>query len=407
MRDWGRFTVRGSARIERDLAALADAIVAAANAALSPRDYLTLVMMGGYGRGEGGVDRRSGVERPHNNIDLLLVTRGLGRRDGEVKRALEHAVAPLAAQAGIGIDVGTVSHLRLSSAPCRIIWYDTRHGHKVLAGDPDYLRTRSRFSVDRIVASDARDLLINRGTLLLLNELILEDGVPDVARRHALVRHAVKAIIGYGDALLYFLGVYHWSYLAKRDHVLAHAAVPDRFKRLYSQACEYRLEPSADGFAEVADPDWLDALWAELRAVHEMCEAARLGLRDFSWSDYPAAALSRLERDMLRSPLDIVRAARRVLRPWRSSTGSAGNGHVALRVAGSRDRMALAFPAVAYRLGCPGLVRLATAALACTNADHASLRQAFLAEWGLSGDVNYGGALTRLGLRPAPRKEAA
>lgn len=406
MSRWGRFTARGGARIERDLTALADSIAAAAAVALSPRHYRTLVMMGGYGRGEGGVDRRSGVERPHNNIDLLMVTRGAGRQDGLLKRALEEAVAPLAVQAGIGIDVGTVSHLRLAWAPCRIIWYDTRFGHKTLAGDPDYFRNLKRFSADRIVASDARDLLVNRGTLLLLNEVILEHGALGPAQRHALVRHAVKAIIGYGDALLYFLGAYHWSYLTKRERLLAHPAIPDRFKRRYSEACDYRLEPASDGFTNVADPEWLAELWADLGAVHAMCEAARLDCPELDWSQYPDAALSRLGRDTLRSPLDLARAARRALQRPRSGAENMG-GHLALRLAGARDRLALAFPAVAYRLDHEAVVETAQAALATRQRDHVTLRRAYLSEWGHSGDVNFVGARARLGLDPMPGTEAA
>ena len=403
MSRWGRFTVRGGARIERDLSALADAIGGAASAALSPRDYRALVMMGGYGRGEGGVDRRSGVERPHNNIDLLLVTSGLGRRDAELKRTLEQAVAPLAAQAGIGIDVGTVSHVRLSWAPCRIIWYDTRFGHKTLAGDPNYFKRLARFSADRILASDARDLLVNRGTLLLLNEVILEQGAPGTAHGHALVRHAVKAIIGYGDALLYFLGAYHWSYVVKRDRLLSHPAVPASFKRRYVEASDYRLEPSAHRFADVTDPGWLAELRADLSAVHLLCEAARLDRAGLDWSQYPAAALSRLTRDALRSPIDLARMARRAVRRLPRGIG----GPLALRLASARDRMSLAFPAVAYQLNAPPVVDTAKAALGVSADDHVTLRRAFLAEWGHSGDVNLGGSLARLGIAPAPSQEAA
>jgi hypothetical protein len=399
--------VRGSARIERDLTQLAGAIAEAAGKALAPSDYRTLIMMGGYGRGEGGVDRRSGAERPHNNIDLLLVTTGLGGRDAELKRRLEGAIAPLAAQAGIGIDVGTVPHLRLAWAPCRIIWYDTRFGHKTLAGDATYFRNLERFSADRILASDARDLLVNRGTLLLLNELILEHGRPGPEQEQALVRHAVKAIIGYGDALLYFLGGYHWSYLVKRNRLVAHPAVPDRFRRLYSRACDYRLEPSAGGFAEVADPGWLGMLRTELSAVHGMCEAARLGRDTLEWPDYPDAALSRITRDALRSPVDLARGARRALRHIAGQRTSETGAPISLRFASARDRLALAFPAVAYHLDDGPAVEAARMALGAPDGHHASLRQAFLAEWGHSGDVNFGSAAARLGLEPPSSQEAA
>ena len=70
---YGRFTVRGGEAVERLLTELVAAAAARVDEAIAASEYRALVMIGGYGRGEGGVQIVDGVERPHNNLDFLLI----------------------------------------------------------------------------------------------------------------------------------------------------------------------------------------------------------------------------------------------------------------------------------------------------------------------------------------------
>jgi hypothetical protein len=82
-----RYTARGGAEVEARIRVLIGEVGEAVTAAVEPRHLRALLLIGGYGRGEGGVEVREGVEHPHNNLDFLLVTRGVRRG------ALEFAVA--------------------------------------------------------------------------------------------------------------------------------------------------------------------------------------------------------------------------------------------------------------------------------------------------------------------------
>jgi hypothetical protein len=212
-----RFTARGGPAIEAEARQVAVGIAATARRVVPTDALRALVLLGGYGRGEGGVEHRNGREYLHNNLDLLLILEpGAQRESAQIKAALEQALAPIATGAGVGIDLGTITTTQLRRAPCLVMWYDMRHGHKTLLGDRKFVPSLNRFRIDRILPSDVRNLLVNRGTLLALNDVLLDENPTDPAVRRAVVRHAVKAIIGYGDALLYTRGAYHWSYLEKQ-----------------------------------------------------------------------------------------------------------------------------------------------------------------------------------------------
>lgn len=400
-----RFTVRGGAEVEHLMGALSNEIANQATRVLPPGSFKALVMIGGYGRGEGGVDGRSGIERPHNNVDLLLVTAG-GRRPENLRCALQSALEPLGRRYGIGLDVGGVSERTLRWAPCRVIWYDMRFGHKTIAGDPAFVPALRRFTVERILPSDARDLLVNRGTLLLLNDALLADGPLTPEREKAVLRHAAKAVIGYGDALLYFLGEYHWSYLEKRRRLLARDDVSPSFRALYDRASEYRLAPGGDLFGRQGPEAWTESVRPLLAEVHLACERARLSRPALSWADYPEAALRRAALESASSPRAL---ARTVLGRGASAPAPDGLSTPAAlgwRLAAPRERLALVFPAVAYAIPDAALGSLRKA-LGPAAHEPGAARDAYLRTWGEIADSNFAAALARLGLDLGTREHVA
>src|SRR5690606_3500364 len=120
--------------------------------------------------------------------------------------------------------------------PCLVMWFDMRFGHKVLLGDPSFARGLDRFRLSRIEPADVRNLLVNRGTLLVINDLLFDGpGGNDEAARRTALKHAMKAVIGYGDALLYFLGEYDHSYVEKQRRMRIRRDVPAAFRDLYDE----------------------------------------------------------------------------------------------------------------------------------------------------------------------------
>ena len=165
------------------------------------------------GRGEGGVVLENGIEKPHNNFDLLLVS------SGKPNIETDTMIKELEDELNFGLDLSIISENKLLSQSPRVIWYDMIKGHKILIGDENYLQKMPSISINDIPSWDFRNLMINRGSLLIINDLLLSELEETPKIRKTVIKHNVKAIIGYGDALLYINGKYDWSYVKKLENM--------------------------------------------------------------------------------------------------------------------------------------------------------------------------------------------
>ena len=404
-RSWGRFTALGGPAIERTAATAAARVRDVVRQAVSPSEYRALVLIGGYGRGEGGVLSTPQGERLHNNMDLLLILRG---RHARLK---EHTMARLRAGMDdvekafeIGVDFTTQSESHLRRAPCLVMWYDMRCGHKTLAGDPDMVPGMSHFRRAAILPSDVRNLLVNRAALLLLNDFILDCHDGSELQRRAMVKHVAKAIVGYGDAVLFFSGLYHWSYLEKRRRMRGLSTVSAQFRRLYDQASAFRLAPDYEALHVRNPRSWMQDLERAMEPVHLSCERARLGLPDLDWHDYGRVAL---RHALLEAPFEPRRTARK-LRHLLSPAPTAGSSlhgrsgglidRTASRAADMRELAAVALPAVLYPRARAAAATQAGEILGARSREPRELRRAFLRTWRTAADPNLDLALERLGI---------
>lgn len=391
-----RYTLDGGPEVEARIGTLLAEAAGEVERAVPSGMLRALVLLGGYGRGEGGVEVRDGLEHPHNNLDLLAITRGPAPRS--LKARLDEALAPVAERHGIGLDVGVIADRTLARAPCLVMWYDLRHGHRTLLGDADFVPTLDRFRVDRIVPGDVRDLLVNRGTLLVINDALIARGTLDPGGRRAVVRHAMKAVIGYGDAWLFFRGAYHWSYAERRRRMAARTDAPDALRTLYDRAMAFRFRPEYALFEGLDLPGWCSGIKGALAPVHLDVEARRLGRPGLTWADHPQASLLAALGADLADPRALARKARALLSGG-APGGAPWTARLAWRLAPPRERLAVLFPPVAYGLGEAPARDLARSVLGADPLrDPDPARLAFLARWGRHGDPNFAAAARRLGL---------
>ncbi len=250
------FSVRGGSVFEQKMQQLTQDI---AQVVQQNAEVRALILFGGYGKGEGGVRiAGDGTEKPNNNLDLLCV---MDRSQPGLQEKLSELCQPLGLQNEIGIDLSVTSEQRLRRGASSLMWQDTIAGHKTLLGDPEVVL---RLPVRKISSTEILRLLINRGTLLVINDWLRAQGKSEPTK------HVVKAIIGYGDALLYYLGDLHWSYQRKRQRMAQRRDIDPAFAALYEKACAYRLQP--DPATTFDDPR------EALATVFLQCE--RLRLRD-------------------------------------------------------------------------------------------------------------------------------
>ncbi len=391
MREWGRFSVRGSAAFEEQMAALLSEIAQESNNVLSPPVCRAMVLLGGYGRGEGGVMVTDGEEHPHNNLDFIVITRSLSHEQQDsLKTHLKNVLFPLTREKNIEFDFSLVDETRLRRSPSLVMWYDMRYGHKTVWGDAGLAPSLKQFALERIPAWDILNLLVNRGTLLLINEQLIASRPLPPEDREMIVKHAMKAIIGYGDAFLFFEGKYHWSYEEKQKRMRACAEAPEALRQLYDMAIEFRFQPN---FAPYINSDlfsWLEELWQVLEPIHLACEKKRLRRSDLTWNTYPEAAF----QDALLADMLSLRAWAKKAVNYLRTSGTLPNGRsvgarLGYRVLGERGILPILFPSVAYDLDDKTYREFAAAFLNAKSTARDELRRAYLYAWGSIIEPNF------------------
>ena len=380
------YTVFGSREVEAKIETIVADVGGVVAREMEPSQYRALVLIGGYGRGEGGVEIRDDGEYPHNNLDFLLISTGADAdRNARDKDRLSLALEPLRSLHDIGIDIGVVSETAVRKSPCLVMWYDMRFGHRTVIGDEAFVPSLSRFSVERIPSWDVSNLLVNRGTLLVINDLLLEKGTWSTRVARTVIRHAMKAIIGYGDALLYFNGRYHWSYVEKQSRMQRLASAPECFRRLYDGAIEFRFRPDYAGYLDYDLPRWLEDLRAALADVHLTCERSRLDRPGLQWELYIETALRQALRDDNTSPRRLARKLVNAVRRPAVELDVSAIAHLGARAAGPRGLLPVLFPAVAYEKVTPVLSR----AMPDFGGSRSAIRRRYLELWGQHVDINF------------------
>ncbi len=397
-RPFGRFTAKGGVEVERLVTSAAKDVGMVVTNAVAPQEMRCLIMLGGYGRGEGGVETQpDGNEVPHNNLDFLLICNNLPEsRLAELKERIDTGLQPLIELYGLGMDLSTINTAKLEGSECLVMWYDMRYGHKTILGDAGYVPGLHQFNLDRVVPADARNLLTNRGTLFIINDAILERGGLSEDDRRTIVKHVVKGVIGYGDALLFFLNDYDWSYLEKQKRMQARKDVDPGFQTLYDDCMEFRFRPNYAPYMTRDLAAWMDEIRAALAPVHLMVERIRLKSFEMSWDEYCDKALAHT----LHEGMSLKGLAKKAMNMCKGKTIGFGSmkARLGFCTAGVRGLMPIIYPAVAYHVSSVSLARAAQIALGAFSTKQTDLRAAYLRAWGIHGDTNFAAVLRKLRL---------
>lgn len=393
MHDGLRYTLRGSPAIEKRMAAMMSRIAGSIAKHFRPREYRSVVLLGGYGRGEGGVIRDMTGEHLHNNIDLLLIAATWGRKSG-LKRRLDTLLAPIAENEKIGIDTGVIGEIELRHAPPHVIWFDVRWGHRTILGDASIIPSLQPLSAKDIAVDDVHALLVNRASLLVINDAILDRGEPSPHHARYVVKHLMKAVLGHGDALLFAYGRYHAGYLEKRRRIREIETLTPGLAELYDAAAEFRFSPDYERYAHENLRDLTRRTRDILASAHLAFERLRSGRRDCTFAHHIERVLeekpssttftTRMKRMVNANGSELLRQT--ILR--RKTT----NGHF------PRAVLAAVLPTVLHGSNADQ-TRLAQSLLKASDCSPRALRHAYLRYWAEHGDPNFHHTAEQLGIR--------
>jgi len=273
------------AHIQRDLERVRSALLD-----LLGDHIRSLVLVGGFGRGEGGIEWIDGSPKVVNDYDFLIIVDSLLTKI-RYRALLSRLAKQLARSLGLRLlDLGVIPIQSLSTLPCTIYNYELREGHKVLYGDLGLQECIPCYDPQDIPLLEGTRLLFNRGGGLVLS--LFQCSTMD--RDEQLVRDCAiehqKAILAMGDCVLLLQGQYHYSYAERlRKISLIDWSLVSEGKGLsvqYKDALQKKLEPD---FQTYMDWDLKDA-WFKLQSQYEtfyrMFESKRLGIPIGSWNNY-------------------------------------------------------------------------------------------------------------------------
>ena len=259
--DRDRYTPDGDeaveARIARDQALIASAV----QEALAPPEFRALVLMGGYGRGEGGYVLRDGTPEAYNDYDYFVVVRDLDRvRRNTVSEALAEKAKGLEHEVGVEVDFALLPEATLQGAEYSLMNAEMIWGHRVVAGDPDVLDAMPPMPFGGLPAGEFTRLLLNRGALLLMNQMRLaEDSPLGPQEQEVFFKYLFKAVLACGDARLAGTHVYHPSYLKKLELLQAMDwSGKEVLMDCYLQAWENKFHPNYGRYASEDAMSWQD-----------------------------------------------------------------------------------------------------------------------------------------------------
>ncbi len=233
-----------------ELSDLAEAVAAELGSNL-----IALTLGGGYGRGEGAVVWREGLERPYNDLDLFLVVRSPRNLSGleQISRQFEHRL-------GVDVDFSRpLTPRKVATLPHTLMWHDLMRGHLVLWGDPEYLKSRTPgYLLDPPPAGEATRLLLNRGVGLLWAERV-QNGLEKAPDADFVRRNVFKAVLALGDS--HFLEQRHIvPCLESRASALRGLGAGQALVELYEAAIAFKRLP---GQVPTPDLERVLQLWEE------------------------------------------------------------------------------------------------------------------------------------------------
>lgn len=273
-----RYTATGCDEVERRIAA-DQALIAYAVEQQIPKDlFVSLILIGGYARGEGGFAHTPTGPQAYNDYDYFVVVNDCSRQQlKRVRDSLSLLAKALEIRVGVEVDFFPLKRSQIAKLPFTLMYAEMQVGHRVIGGDPQILDTMPSMPLSKLPDAEFRRLMLNRGTLLLMNQR-------DRDERRALCpdrmfKYVNKAVLACGDKLLHQQGCYTVSYQSKRQRLASMTEISGDLIDHYEQAVAHKFDPMS------ATPSLEELQESETRVVTHW-------LAVFCGSDKPAGSTS-------------------------------------------------------------------------------------------------------------------
>ena len=396
MKYFGKLSIKGSLHFEQKMTDLLNDISSDIEKHIPSDHYKCVILIGGYGRGEGGVIKIQNIEYPHNNLDFLIVSKGLNKTSElKLKKDINKIIIKHCQRVDIDFDLSLISEFKLKACDPLVITYDMKYGHKVINGDSTFLKNMERFNIEYIPDWDIRNLMVNRGTLLTINDLILNKKYHTMKDIKTVIKHCVKAIIGYGDALLYYNGNYHYSYVEKQRRMSNLTHIDQEFRKMYDDAMSFRFEPNYQKYLEEDLIQFQKNVKRVLKEVHLECESMALKKKNIQWSTYFETALNSSSNTF--GIKTLLKNIRNLLLPYCFIKELSLKNRLRAKMLGMRGVLPLLFPYIAFEMHDNKNQKMINEFFDIHTSNNSTLKEEYLLFWGKYINNNF--SLQEYGLK--------
>lgn len=291
----GKYSIKGSdafdARLDKEFSRIANALVESRYAPA----FRALVLIGGYGRGEGTPLVVDGMQVPFNDYDLVVISKPMGHREKVAVQAdLRRLEAQLSGELKLPVDLCLYPENVLRQAEFSLLNYEMRYGHRVVWGEQDIVSLMPEYPHGAVPLSEGTRLLLNRGKLLLDIRRALRTGAeftPDERIRY--IKFMFKTLLAFGDCTLLVRREYDLLYAVKKERILRAMQddMPDPAFMVEGFRRAVAFKEWGD-FRPLENEAWRDE-FERIRAYYvrffEWYEGRRLGARVSKVDDYRRA----------------------------------------------------------------------------------------------------------------------
>jgi len=257
----GIYTIRNEKkvddRISKDMKILLEFVLTV----VGKENISSLILVGGFGRGEGSVIVKNKAMTPLNDYDLLLVVKKpLTKR---LKQKIKSVSKKLAKQFKIDfVDIDIVTYNDLDRFDqISIANYEILNKNIVIFGEP--LRNK-KINPKKIPLFEVTRLMLNRAGGMLMAKLVLEDYKDNRDVKRFVYIQCMKAILALGDAYLLLNKKYDSSYEQRMGVIQGFGVLEKQFLSEYKRFSKFKLMPNTE--YEKTD---VGRLWKKARTYHE------------------------------------------------------------------------------------------------------------------------------------------
>ncbi len=255
--------------IDRHMEIVRDAVLE-----IIPKEHLVTIMLGGgYGRGEGGVFIQDGEEKLFNDYDFFIFIRNIPYlKVRQYKKRLQTLSHQLSDEIGIDVDFSPLLTLNdVKNAPFWLIWYELKYGHHVIYGRDNILRYLPEFKHEEIPLFEGLKLMLNRGAGLLLCREKLERDLNE-ADTEFITRNLYKALMAIGDVYLMIKHDYHYQYSGRLERLKKYESdgilQKYGFIQDYEEAIRYKLLPYQPNLDKQGYLEWYQRVLSKFKVMY-------------------------------------------------------------------------------------------------------------------------------------------